>query len=562
MIALCVVVLTAMAARVSLPYLAGRFVDDAGAGHSLVQLTWIGVAFLVLGLIDQVLTIAGVRLAADVGWRASNRLRADMLGHALRLDLEYHADNSPGELLERIDGDARELNDLLSQFGINLLGNLLTILGTVVVLLAMDWRIGLVMVAFTAVALLVFARLRNAAAPYWRHARDATARMYGESEEYFAGLDDVRGNGATGYAVDRIDATQRELFQRQRRATARSAFIGNGSELVLTLGAVAILALAIALFVRGSMTVGEVVTVSLFTALINQPLQNVVDQIDDFQQAVASVGRVDELFAEVPSIQDGVGVDLPAGALGVELDDVTMRYPKSSGRPALRDVSLRVAPGESLAIVGRTGSGKSTIARLVLRLYDPSAGRVLIGGRDVRDATIAQLRRHVGIVTQEVQLFQLSLRDNLALFDDSVPDERLIALLDEVGLGTWYARLPQGLDTVLESGGGVSAGEGQLLAAIRIFVADPGVVVLDEPTSRLDPVTEDLIARAFARITAGRTALIIAHRLETVAHVDRVIVLDGGQVVEEGDRAALAADPTSWFHRLLRAADSSNAKVN
>ncbi|MGE5156357.1 MAG: ABC transporter ATP-binding protein [Betaproteobacteria bacterium] len=556
-IGLAVVVFTAMAARVGLPYLAGRFVDEAGAGTSLAILMAIGSAFLVLGLANQVLSVAGTRLSADLGWRASNRLRADLLAHTLRLDLEFHAEHPPGELVERIDGDARELNGLLSEFSVSLLANLLTIAGTLAVLLLLDWRIGLVMVGFAALALVVFGHVRDTASPYWRRSREATTRLYGASEEYFAGLDDLRGNGAVDHAVRDIDDAQRVLFHRQRRATAMSALVGSGAELVLTLGAVAILGIAVAFYVHGALTVGMVVTVSLFTALISQPLQNVVDQVDAFQQALASITRVDDLLGLTPSIRDGAGVTFPAGACEVEFDGVSLCYPGAGGVAAVRDVSVRVAAGQTLAIVGRTGAGKTTIARLLVRLYDPTTGRILVGGHDIRQATLAQLRRRIGIVTQEVQLFQLTVRDNLTLLDDSVPDVRLTEFLDEVGLGPWFRRQPYGLDTVLPAGGGLSAGEAQLLAAVRVFVADPGVVILDEPTSRLDPATEALVARAFARVTAGRTALVIAHRLETVARADTVLVLDAGQVVELGGRAALAVDPSSRFARLLSASAQS-----
>jgi ATP-binding cassette subfamily B protein len=216
------------------------------------------------------------------------------------------------------------------------------------------------------------------------------------------------------------------------------------------------------------------------------------------------------------------------------------------------EISLRLAPGRVLGLLGRTGSGKTTIARLLLRLYDPTGGEVRLGGLPVREASLADLRRRVALVTQEVQLFQGTVRDNVTLFDPAIPDERIIAALAGLGLTAWYRALPAGLDTELASGsGGLSAGEAQLLAFVRVFLKDPGLVILDEASSRLDPATEALLEEAVGRLLAGRTAIIIAHRLATVARADEILILEGGRISEYGARAELASEPTSRFARLL-----------
>jgi ATP-binding cassette subfamily B protein len=233
------------------------------------------------------------------------------------------------------------------------------------------------------------------------------------------------------------------------------------------------------------------------------------------------------------------------------------------GAAVLRDLSFSLEPGETLGLLGRTGSGKTTLTRLIARLYDPTSGAVRLDGQDIRAARMDELRRHVGVVTQDVQLFRADIRENLTLFDPDIPDARLLQTLEDLGLGPWFARQPRGLDTVLEAGAGqLSAGEAQLLAFARVFLKDPGLVLLDEASSRLDPATEQLIERSLARLlgrdrTAGgetrpRTAIIVAHRLATVRRVDRIMILDQGRIVEQGPRAALAADPGSRFAQLLR----------
>ena len=224
--------------------------------------------------------------------------------------------------------------------------------------------------------------------------------------------------------------------------------------------------------------------------------------------------------------------------------------------PALEAIDLHLAAGRHLGVIGRTGSGKTTFARLLLRLWDIQGGAVRVGGVDVRDLRVAALRRRIAIVTQDVDLFRAPLRDNLTLFGaHAAGDADLQDLLGRLGLGDWVASLPDGLDTVLEGGQGLSAGEGQLVAFARAFLADPGIVVLDEASSRLDPFTEARITSATRRLLDGRTAVVIAHRLETLAEVDEIAVLENGRLVEHGDRHRLAADADSRYARLLRTAD-------
>ncbi|MBX3016087.1 MAG: ATP-binding cassette domain-containing protein, partial [Caldilineaceae bacterium] len=218
------------------------------------------------------------------------------------------------------------------------------------------------------------------------------------------------------------------------------------------------------------------------------------------------------------------------------------------------DLSFALKPGEVLGLLGRTGSGKTTIARLLLRLYDPQAGQILLDDQDVRSLQDASLRRQVGIVTQHVQLFPASVRDNLTFFDPSYGDARILEVLHEIGLGAWYATLPDGLDTRLSPGGAnLSTGEAQLLAFARVFLAEPTLVILDEASSRLDPATERLLDATMDKLLQGRTAIMIAHRLATVQRADRILILAQGRVVEEGARTVLAADPTSHYAQLLSA---------
>lgn len=550
--------------RLLAPWFAARFIDrataaagvtDGAAAHDPLRgLLVLAGAFLLAGVADQALAVATAHLGSFLAWRATNRLREDAVSHCLRLELPFHHQHGPGVMVERVDGDVRELNNFFAEFALRVIGNLILVVAVLGVIFVVDWRLGLLFTGFSALAMVVFQRVRGVAAPHWRRARESSSVLYGEVEERFGGVPDIRANGAGGYVLRRFAEKLRDQFRLTRRANSVSVAVGQGAGLVMGLGQVVILAAGAVLFRAEAMSLGTVVALAMYTRIITTPLREIIGQIDDLQRATASLTRVQELLDTRPAIRSGPGVAWPDGPLPVAFQEVSFAYP--AGGDALRGVSFQLRPGEVLGLLGRTGAGKSTIARLLLRFYDPGAGRVRIGGADLREVSLPQLRRRVGVVTQEVQLFDATVRDNLTLFDPAVPDHRLRHALAEAGLSGWLARQPAGLDTPLSaSGDGLSGGEAQLLAVARIFTTDPGVVILDEPTSRLDPVTERRLDAAFDRLLAGRTCLIIAHRLRTLHRADTVLLLADGAVAEYGSRAALAADPGSRFHQALARGD-------
>jgi ATP-binding cassette subfamily B protein len=286
--------------------------------------------------------------------------------------------------------------------------------------------------------------------------------------------------------------------------------------------------------------------------MLDRPLELLTRQFQDFQQAAASMRRIAALLELQSLIADGRGERIPDGPLSVEFDQVSFSYDPEE--PVLREVSICLQPGTVVGVLGRTGSGKTTLSRLLFRLYDPECGPIRLGGVDLHDARVAELRRHVGIVTQDIQLFHATVRDNLTLFDAGVPGRQIEDVLEDLGLLTWLRSLPMGLDTRLSPGSsGLSAGQAQLLAFARVFLKDPGVVILDEASSRLDPATERLLEHAVDRLLERRTGIIIAHRLATVRRADKILILEDGRIAESGSRIELERDPTSRFSAMLRA---------
>jgi ABC-type multidrug transport system fused ATPase/permease subunit len=328
-------------------------------------------------------------------------------------------------------------------------------------------------------------------------------------------------------------------------AGATSFLFAGGTLLALGLGGV--------LYLRAEITLGTVYLLFQYTAMLSGPLGQLTRDVQDFQSAGASLVRAQQLLDQPLRLRSRREHALPSGPITVAFSHVTFGY--DSGRPVLYDVSFQLERGEVLGLLGRTGSGKSTIARLLFRLDDPDQGTIRLGGIDLRDVRLEDLPSRIGLVTQDVQLFRATLRENLTLFESRIPDSRLRETLDLLGLAAWYGSLPDGLGTVLGAGGvGVSAGQAQLIAFARVFLKDPGLVILDEASSRLDPTTERMVDAATDRLLTGRTAIIIAHRLATIARVDRVAILDEGRIIESGPRAELAADPRSRLAQLLRAA--------
>jgi len=535
------------------PQVLKRFIDAATSRRtSAADLTETALVFIGIALVQQALTVGGTYLSLRVGWMATNALRLDLARHCLQLDPSFHKSRTPGELIERIDGDVTALANFFSQFTVKILGNLLLLIGVLVVMWLIDWRGGLVLTLYAALALATLSRLHAVAIPHWRHARQATADLFGFVEERLSGTADIRSSGAEAYVMARLSRYTGARFRAGTRARVVGSIPWSVNLFFSQLGYAVAFLVAAYLFTRGTLTLGTAFLIYFYTLLLFQPLNDISRQVEDFQKAGASIVRVQELLATTSPVKDGVGRRLPCGALSVEFAGVSFGY--GDDEMVLHDLSFQLVPGTILGLLGRTGSGKTTITRLLFRLYDPASGAIRLGGVDLRDAQRSGLRRSVGLVTQNVQLFRASIRDNVTFFDRSISDDRIESALTELGLLEWYRALPNGLDTVLGPGGsGLSAGEAQLLAFTRVFLKEPGLVILDEASSRLDPATERLLDRAIARLLRGRTGIVIAHRLATVQRADAVIILDDGRISEYGQRAELVSDPHSRLSELLRA---------
>lgn len=548
--------LIATGMQLLVPQLLRQFIDGALGSTPAAELTRLALAFLGIALLTQLLNAVATYVAASVGWTATNLLREELTDHTLGLDMVFHNERTPGEMIERIDGDVTALSNFLSVFSVRVFGGALLLVGILVALWIQNLAMGALLTAFVVLQLVVLSRTRRAGVPATRLEREANAKLFGFIEERLQGIDDLRANGAGPFVLHRFGDVMRAVYHDTRRAWMLRSVVWLSSYGLVIVGTAVTVGASIVLVGRGELSVGGAYMVFQYLLMLQTPIEQITQQLQELQKAGAGVERVGELLALTSALPNTGEELLPAGALGVVFDRVGFHYPDvSRDRATLHDVSFELAPGTKVGLLGRTGSGKSTLTRLLFRLYDPSSGVMRLGGIDARRADLRALRARVGLVSQEVQLFRGTLRNNLTFFDDSVTDARVMEVLGELDMLGWLERLEQGLDTPIDSGGrNLSAGEAQLIAFARVFLLDPGLVVLDEPSSRLDPATEARLGVAMERLLAGRTAVIIAHRLETVERVDEIIVMEGGRVVEHGHRRDLARDPASRYARLRHAA--------
>ena len=531
------------------PQILRYFIDTAKAGGALRSLIIAGGLFLAVGIFGQIIMLISSYLGQDVGWRVTNRMREDLAFHCLNLDMSFHHQYTPGEMVERVDGDTTALSNFFSEFVLQVIGNTFLLIGVLIVLFREDWRVGVVLTAFVIIAFVVCNLIRSIAVPAYTAEREGYAKLYGFIEERLIGIEDIRTNGGNAYTMDRFYDVNNDAHRRVLKAQIMGEIVQATTRIMFAIGLAISMGMCIYIFREGTFTIGTVTMVIYYTAMFRQPLDQIGRQLNDLQKAAAGLKRIEALHRTTAHIQDGTETFPTSGAISIEFDEVTFNY--NEGEPVLKKISFNLAPGKVLGLLGRTGSGKTTMTRLLFRFYEPNMGEIRLGGMPIMKLQRDNLRQNVGLVTQDVQLFYASVRDNITLFNSEITDSQILAVIADLGLSEWYASLSDGLDTVIAAGG-LSAGEAQLLAFARVFLKDPGIIILDEPSSRLDPATEQQIDRAVQKLLHNRTGIIIAHRLGTVERVDEIMILEDGAVQEHGEREHLVGDPNSRFSQLLK----------
>lgn len=548
---LLIMLLVSTACQLINPQLVQQFIDTAAAQGAISTLLTLAGIYLLIAVITQFITVAISYVGNDISWRATNTLRGDLLRHCLGMDMHFHNRKTPGEMIERIDGDVTGMSNFFAMFIAQVIGSLILLIGILGYMFTVSWPIAAAMAVFTLLSIGSMVFIRNMGVNSSKDERSASAALFGLIEERIAGIEDVQANGAVPYVMNRFHGAMRKVFLSGRKAWMLRVIPWNSTVVLFSIAVTVVLLLGVHYYLIGQISLGTLFLIFQYTQMLNTPIEQLGDQIQEFQKAKSGMLRARELLSLRSEIEDGTKTQLPDGALGLEFKQVTFGY--NADKVVLHDITFDVQPGQRLGIIGRTGSGKSSISRLLLRLYNINTGTIQIGGEDIRSLKLETLYRRVGMVTQDVQLFDGTLRDNLTLFDSNVSDDSILETTARLGLRQWIDGLSNGLDTHLSSGGtSLSAGEAQLFALTRVFLTNPSIIVLDEPSSRLDAATEAMLQVAVDQLMEQCTGIVIAHRLATLEQADTIMVLQHGRIVEFGSREELANTPSSHYARLLQ----------
>ncbi len=530
--------LVVTAAGLAGPALAQVAIDDGIQKGSVTALIVIVSVFVVIGLIGWIAGYWQSYLSSWVGERVLLDLRRQLFRHMMRLELGHHERTPTGRSVSRLTSDIEAINQLVVEGATSLVINGLSLIGVIIILTVYDWKLAIAAFAIFPILALATWWFRVRATAAYRLTRERVASVLTVLQENLSGIRVVQANGRQEEARRRFREANADYRSANMNTITISGLYFPGVELLAALGTALILWYGGSRVLNDDLSVGVMVAFIGYLASFFDPIQQLSQLYNTFQSAMAALEKIFGVLETDPRINDSTeAVDLPDIAGRVRLDHVSFGYGREY---VIRDVSVDIEPGSTVALVGATGAGKSTLAKLIARLYDPDEGVVSIDGIDLRDVREESLRAEMGIVPQEGHLFSGTIADNVRFAHPLASDDDVRRALDAVGALEFVDGLPDGMNTdVQERGARLSAGQRQLICFARALVPDPRLIILDEATSSIDIGTERRIEEALDRLLVGRTAVVIAHRLSTIRRADRILVVADGRIAEQGSHDEL-----------------------
>lgn len=507
---------------------------------SVATLVGLSVSIVLIAFFSGFFSYWQLFITSRIGYRIVYRLRGEMFEHLQRLSLSFHNRSHTGELMSKITTDTNTLKDVYSQYLVTFSTHILTVTGMFAIMVALNWKLALIAAAtFPLLSWALFHVLRKVKKSAKKQ-RANEGRLAAQVAEILGAVNLVQAFGRERYERERFEDESAQSMEESIRAARMEAAATRLVEITSSFGTCLVVAFGGWQVLRGGMTPGDLLVFSTYIVNMYKPVRTMARLSARISRASASVERISEILEIEPEIRDAPDALEAKNLRGeVAFENVTFGY--EPGKPILRNVSFRVPAGKRVALVGASGAGKSTVANLILRLYDPVEGQVLIDGTDVRQYQRESLRREVGVVLQDTVLFGISVRENIAYGKPDAGDEEIEQAAREVHAHDFIERLPEGYDEVLGEGGGtLSGGQRQRICLARALIKRPSILIMDEPTSAVDADSEALIRDAVRHLQEGKTTLLIAHQLYTVRDADLILVLKDGQVVESGTHAELS----------------------
>jgi len=534
-------VLVQTGSALAMPYLVKVAIDQGVVPRRLEVLNRVALAYLALAGVQFLAGRFETMTVARVGQRVLYTVRTRLFRHLQTLSLDFYERERTGRLVARMTADIDAMSDLVTDGLVTLVTGLITMVGVAVILVLMDWQLALATLVVAPLIGLAARAWRRWSADAYRRVRETHSVVNVQLQETLAGVRAIQSFRRERASAARLAGANHAERVAHRRTIALASFFFPGIEFLGTAATVVVLGVGGRRVLGGDLEIGVLAAFLLYLRNLFDPVQQLSELYDSFQSATAGAERVGAVLAEQPSVREADDpVPLPDPRGDIRLEDVCFAY--DQGPEVLHDVDLRVGQGTTLALIGATGAGKSTVAKLIARFYDPKAGRVTLDGVDLRQVRMADLRRAMGYVPQEGFLFSGTVLDNIRFGRPEATRAEVEAAARAVGADQVIAGLPDGYDTqVGERGALLAAGERQLVAFARAWIADPALLILDEATSNLDAASEARITDALQRLRSGRTTVVIAHRLSTIAQADQIAVVEDGRIVESGTPAELRA---------------------